>query len=525
MLITPLDEGADGRGRGVEDGDFVVFDDLPCAVRAGSIERALIHDGGDAILQRAVDNIGVAGDPADVGGTPEDVVGMQVEDVFAGEVGLHGVAASGVEDALWLTGGARSVEDVERIFGVEFFGGAVRRGSRHKFVPPEVTSRLDGDVAAGALVDDHVFHERALLECFIDDGFEGNLGPTAPAGVLSDNGVAFCVVDAVDQCVCCKTAEDDGVDGTDACAGQEGNGELRDHAHVNGDAVAFADALLFEDIGELLYFGVELTEGESADFAVAVGSGGFSFPEDGDVVALISEGMAIDTVVAEIQLAACEPGGVRKLPVENLAPGCKPVKFMRSLCPETFRVLNGAGVQGFVSFHAADARFLGEGGRRWKNAVLPKHGTEVSFLLDRNCGGTGRVVAGHALLTSLSRLADIRPATERGASALPAGSFVKLWRKPACCLFLLTRRMLTRGCSSVSCIQRVTPARTVVARVHVRMAVEGANRWQHFHFWIASDRSHIRASIAGWFHRPRLLFTLRSARYTHSACSRIPCWH
>ena len=123
--VAPLDEGADGGGRGVEDGDAVVVDDLPEAGEVGEVGRALVHEHGCAVLQGAVDDVGVAGDPADVGRAPVDVVVAQVEDVFAGEVGLHGVAAGGVDQAFGLAGGAGGVEDVERVFGIQVLGGAV----------------------------------------------------------------------------------------------------------------------------------------------------------------------------------------------------------------------------------------------------------------------------------------------------------------------------------------------------------------------------------------------------------------
>ena len=122
---APLDEGADGGGGGVEDGDLVVVDDFPEAVVFGPVGCALVHqDGGGAVEQRAVDDVAVAGDPADVGGAPEDVFLLEVEDVFAGEVGLDRVAAGGVEQALGLAGGAGGVEQEERVFGIHGLAGA-----------------------------------------------------------------------------------------------------------------------------------------------------------------------------------------------------------------------------------------------------------------------------------------------------------------------------------------------------------------------------------------------------------------
>ena len=43
-LVAPLDEGADGGRRGVEDVDAILLDDLPEAVLARMVRRPLVHD-------------------------------------------------------------------------------------------------------------------------------------------------------------------------------------------------------------------------------------------------------------------------------------------------------------------------------------------------------------------------------------------------------------------------------------------------------------------------------------------------
>ena len=82
VRVAPLNEGADGGGRGVKDGNFVGVDDLPEAVRFGPVGRAFVHHHGCAVLERAVDDVAVAGDPADVGRAPVDVLFAQIEDVL-----------------------------------------------------------------------------------------------------------------------------------------------------------------------------------------------------------------------------------------------------------------------------------------------------------------------------------------------------------------------------------------------------------------------------------------------------------
>ncbi len=53
------------------------------------------------------------------------------------------------------------------------------------------------------------------------------------------DGFGFAILDADRQFVCCKAAEDDTVNGTDAGASEHGEGRLRDVGQVEHDFVAF----------------------------------------------------------------------------------------------------------------------------------------------------------------------------------------------------------------------------------------------------------------------------------------------
>src|SRR5690606_2631500 len=106
-VLAPLHRGADRGGRGVEQRDLVLLDDLPPAALVRGVRGALVDDLGGAVGHGAVDHVGVAGDPADVRRAPVDVRGgLEVEDVAVGVGGLGEVAAGGVDDALGLSGGA-----------------------------------------------------------------------------------------------------------------------------------------------------------------------------------------------------------------------------------------------------------------------------------------------------------------------------------------------------------------------------------------------------------------------------------
>ena len=115
-----------GRG-GVEDVDPVALDHVPEAADIGIVGDAFEHQAGRAVGERAVDDIGVAGDPADVGGAPEKLAGPIVEHIMEGGGRPHRIAAGRVQHALGLAGRSRRVEDEQRVLGVHRLARAVVR--------------------------------------------------------------------------------------------------------------------------------------------------------------------------------------------------------------------------------------------------------------------------------------------------------------------------------------------------------------------------------------------------------------
>ena len=88
MIIAGPCDGADGGGCGVEDVDAEIVNDLPVPAGVGVGGQRLEHHGGGAVGQWTVDDVAVAGDPADVGGAEVDAVGLVVEDVVVGHGGV-----------------------------------------------------------------------------------------------------------------------------------------------------------------------------------------------------------------------------------------------------------------------------------------------------------------------------------------------------------------------------------------------------------------------------------------------------
>jgi hypothetical protein len=180
-------------------------------------------------------------------------------------------------------------------------------------------------------MDDDIFDLVAGLRELGDrgvDGFlQGDNAATPPGAVAGDDGARFGVVDAVDDGLGGEATEDDGVWRADAGAGEHGDGEFGDHAHVDGDDVALLDAEFLQGVGELGDIALEVVVGEAADVPpiapaarpspTAAGADRLAFPDDGDLVAVALLDLAIDAVVADVGCGADEPFGIRDLPVED----------------------------------------------------------------------------------------------------------------------------------------------------------------------------------------------------------------
>ena len=128
----PAHQRPDQGGRGVVLRDAVAFDDFEVPARVRGVGRALEDHLGGAVGERAVELVGVGGDPGEVRRAPVDVLVPQgrvrvAEEVLEAPGRLREVAAGGVDQALGLSGGAGGVHDEQRRLGVERLGVRGRR--------------------------------------------------------------------------------------------------------------------------------------------------------------------------------------------------------------------------------------------------------------------------------------------------------------------------------------------------------------------------------------------------------------
>ena len=233
-LIAGLHQRADRGRRGVEDVDLVLVDDVPEPRIIGIIRYAFEHQRGRAVRQRPIHNVAVAGDPADVGGAPEDITIVIVEYVLMGHRCEHQIAARSVQHALGLAGRSRSIEDEQRILRVHVLARAFRRHHPGGVVIPKVARGLHVDGCTRAFDDDDPVDVAGLGKRGIDIGLQRHLLATAQALVGGDDYLGIAVVDALGKTV----------------RREAGEGGFRNHRKVDRDAVALLDVAGAQDVGE-----------------------------------------------------------------------------------------------------------------------------------------------------------------------------------------------------------------------------------------------------------------------------------
>jgi hypothetical protein len=261
----------------------------------------------------------VPGHPADVGGAPVHVgVRFEVEDRVVGVGDLGEVAAGGVQDALRLTGRARGVEDVQRVLG--FVRGRLVLGwlTVDHVVPPQVMV-VPRDVLFGAPDHQDVLNGRGLGDGLVHDFLEAGRLAAPVAAVGGDHQLGRGVLDAGGERVGAEPAEDHRVRRADPGTGEHGDRQLGDHRQVDRHPVALAHPELEQGIGRLAHLTLQVGIGDRPGVA------GLALPVVGDLGAVPGLDVPVHAVVRDVQLAAHEPLGERRVaPVEHGVPALGP---------------------------------------------------------------------------------------------------------------------------------------------------------------------------------------------------------
>ena len=144
----------------------------------------------------------MAGDPTDVGRTPEDVTRAVVEDGCERVRGPDEVAPRGMEDAFGFASGAGGVQDEERVFCAHRFSGAVFARTGHQCRIRNIAIRVHRDLAARAAHNDHPLDHRpsgSELQCGVDIGLEWDGFPASQAFIRRNNEFGAAILDPTGQ--------------------------------------------------------------------------------------------------------------------------------------------------------------------------------------------------------------------------------------------------------------------------------------------------------------------------------------
>ena len=188
---------------------------------------------------------------------------------------------------------------------------------------------------------------------------EADLLAPPVAAVGGDQDLRPAVVDAARQGLGREAPEDDRVGRADAGAGEHRDRQLRDHRHVDGDAVALLDAELLEGVGGLADLAQEVGVGQRPGVAR------LADPVVGDLVAEAGLDVPVEAVVGDVELAADEPLRERQVPLEGRVERLRPADpLARQALPEGHVVALGLVVEVSLRVGLGD-----EGGRRARTSA------------------------------------------------------------------------------------------------------------------------------------------------------------
>ena len=124
---------------------------------------------------------------------------------------------------------------------------------------------------------------------------------------------------------------------TDARTRQHRDRQLGNHLHVNANAIALGQAEVFQRVGCLLYFGLQLGVSVGAAFIRVV-----ALPNQRGVVAVTVIHVAVNAVVTGVEFAADEPAyfGLVVIGLAKRVPFLDPMQTLGVLGPEAHGVVD-----------------------------------------------------------------------------------------------------------------------------------------------------------------------------------------
>mmetsp|Transcript_11143 Transcript_11143/g.25229 ORF Transcript_11143/g.25229 Transcript_11143/m.25229 type:complete len:580 (+) Transcript_11143:1307-3046(+) len=369
-VVAEADQASDERGRGVKHRHAVLVDNIPAAACVGVRGNALEDDALRLGDERPVREVRVPRDPSRVGGAPEHVVRLVVEDVLERRVRAHHVPAGGVQHTLGCSRGTGRVEAEQRVLAVHPLDGTVFRLRVHDVRPVGVNAFVPvalREGQCGVIVHDDAFDVHALVLAELDARVHHLLdgdGLGASHGTRGcENHLWFGVDEPAGERVGGEACEDDGVHGANARTREHRDDKVRHHGKVDGDVVPLSDADAPEVVGELADALFELRPRHDFVLVRFV-----SLPQQSRSLG-VGRRVPVDGVVAEVRLSSREPryadGSLAHVEVEGvhglaLVVRRVPVQFVSDFPPELRRSVDAFAVHVVVLLERANVRVVNE---------------------------------------------------------------------------------------------------------------------------------------------------------------------
>src|SRR5579884_1844659 len=192
-------------------------------------------------------------------------------------------------------------------------------------------------------------------------------------------------------------------------------------APMRAHASAPGHAQILEHVREAVHQAVQLGVGEPPH----LGRDGLALPHERHLVAVAAPQVAVEAVHGGVELAAHEPLGPGRAPVEHLVPGAKPVELAGPGGPVGLAV--GAGLA--VGRSVAHVRGSSKCGRRREAALLVEEGVNAVGRVHGDAGRESLTYARH-FGSGQGRPCNLRgsiPSAARRAARGPSGLLTSGW--------------------------------------------------------------------------------------------------
>ena len=208
------------------------------------------------------------------------------------------------------------------MFAIEFDRRHVLVGRLIQHVPPMVAPLLHLHFRTRPLVHHGMPHGGAFAQRFVNSVLQPDLLAAAPTAVGRDHDAGFQILDSRFQCFGRKAAENHRMRNAKPRAAQHRNRRFGNHRHVDHGPVA----------GLHPEFEQRTRKARHQPLQFAIGNGPLvarlAFENNRRFVPATADRMPIDAVIANIQLAADEPFGERRIPVKRLFKALEPVQLL-----------------------------------------------------------------------------------------------------------------------------------------------------------------------------------------------------